>query len=115
MFNKRARGRKRPSRALRSSAVTRHHEVEAPAAFDSGGSGHPSWAVAATVLTAFTVIFVGLAVNAYTQASAMWDEPIHLTAGYAAGLSGRSLTSSGVVRVISLGIGWLAFYYTAGL
>ena len=84
MFNRRARGQKRPSRALRSSTATRHHQVEAPAAFDSGGSGKPSWAITALVLTVFTVIFVGLAVNAYTQASATWDEPIHLTAGYAA-------------------------------
>jgi hypothetical protein len=54
-----------------------------PAAFDGGVSGEPSRAVTAMVLTAFTVVFVGLAVHAYTQASATWDEPIHLTAGYA--------------------------------
>jgi hypothetical protein len=36
------------------------------------------------VLVAFAAIFVTLAVGAYTQTSATWDEPIHLTAGYVA-------------------------------
>jgi tetratricopeptide (TPR) repeat protein len=33
---------------------------------------------------AFAAVFVTLAVGAYTQSSATWDEPIHLTAGYVA-------------------------------
>jgi tetratricopeptide (TPR) repeat protein len=36
------------------------------------------------VLAAFSALFVTLAVGAYTQSSATWDEPIHLTAGYVA-------------------------------
>lgn len=36
------------------------------------------------VLLAFAVGFVALEVNGYTRQSATWDEPIHLTAGYAA-------------------------------
>lgn len=36
------------------------------------------------VLLAFAVSFIALEVNAYTRKSATWDEPIHLTSGYAA-------------------------------
>src|SRR5687768_1388459 len=35
-------------------------------------------------LLAFAAAFVALEVNAYTRKSATWDEPIHLTSGYAA-------------------------------
>ncbi len=37
------------------------------------------------VLAVFAVIFITLAVSSYSRTSATWDEPIHLTAGYAAG------------------------------
>jgi hypothetical protein len=36
------------------------------------------------VLFVFAVVFVALAVSSYTQKSATWDEPQHLTAGYTA-------------------------------
>jgi len=36
------------------------------------------------ILTGFGLLFVGLEVNSYTRKSATWDEPIHLTSGYAA-------------------------------
>src|SRR5688572_22506999 len=35
-------------------------------------------------LLAFTAAFVALELNAYTRKSATWDEPMHLTSGYAA-------------------------------
>jgi tetratricopeptide (TPR) repeat protein len=38
----------------------------------------------ALILTVFAVTFAGLAVASYRRTSATWDEPIHLTAGYAA-------------------------------
>jgi hypothetical protein len=39
---------------------------------------------AGIVLVAFAAVFMALSVNAFTQTSASWDEPMHLTAGYAA-------------------------------
>jgi hypothetical protein len=36
------------------------------------------------VLGIFAAIFLTLAINSYTRKSATWDEPIHLTSGYAA-------------------------------
>ena len=36
------------------------------------------------VLSLFTALFVALTVGSDTQKSATWDEPQHLTAGYAA-------------------------------
>lgn len=36
------------------------------------------------MLVTFALAFTALELNAYTQKSATWDEPIHLTAGYAA-------------------------------
>lgn len=44
----------------------------------------PGRRAAAAVLLVFAVGFVALEVNAYTRKSATWDEPIHLTSGYAA-------------------------------
>lgn len=38
----------------------------------------------AVALTIFTVIFAALEIGSYIQKSATWDEPIHLTAGFAA-------------------------------
>jgi tetratricopeptide (TPR) repeat protein len=38
----------------------------------------------ALVLAAFAIVFVALELNAYTRKSATWDEPMHLTSGYAA-------------------------------
>ena len=38
----------------------------------------------AAALIVFAVVFTSLAVNSYTRKSATWDEPIHLTSGYAA-------------------------------
>lgn len=38
----------------------------------------------AVVLLAFAVVFVALTVSSYRRESATWDEPQHLTAGYAA-------------------------------
>ncbi len=38
----------------------------------------------AIVLGLFTIIYIFLAVSSYTRESATWDEPQHLTAGYAA-------------------------------
>jgi 4-amino-4-deoxy-L-arabinose transferase-like glycosyltransferase len=38
----------------------------------------------AVVLAVFTIVFIGLSAGAFTGTSATWDEPIHLTAGYAA-------------------------------
>ena len=40
-------------------------------------------AIAITLLT-FSVVFVALAVGSYTQKSATWDEPVHVTTGYVA-------------------------------
>ena len=40
--------------------------------------------VIAAVLVAFAAVFIGLAWGKAHQKSAVWDEPIHLTAGYAA-------------------------------
>ena len=39
---------------------------------------------AALALLAFAVLFIALEVNGYTRTSATWDEPMHLTSGYAA-------------------------------
>jgi hypothetical protein len=39
---------------------------------------------AISVLSAFVLLFIALEVGSYTQKSATWDEPIHLTAGYVA-------------------------------
>jgi hypothetical protein len=38
----------------------------------------------AAALSAFAVVFIALSVSSYTQKSATWDEPQHLTAGYLA-------------------------------
>src|SRR5437762_3176928 len=38
----------------------------------------------ALVLLTFVAVFVALEVFSYTQKSATWDEPIHLTDGYVA-------------------------------
>ncbi len=38
----------------------------------------------ALVLATFTLVFTALQWFGYTQKSATWDEPIHLTTGYAA-------------------------------
>ena len=35
------------------------------------------------VIVAFSVVFVALEIGSYTQKSAVWDEPIHVTDGYA--------------------------------
>jgi len=43
----------------------------------------------AAVLAVFCVVFVSLAVSSLRQKSAVWDEPQHLTAGYAALRAGR--------------------------
>jgi hypothetical protein len=40
--------------------------------------------VAVLVLAIFAATFVALEINSYTRKSATWDEPIHLTSGYAA-------------------------------
>ena len=77
MADRPARGRKRSPRVARTGGGAPHQV--AATAFPVGRSS----AVTAFVLAVFTVIFVGLAVHAYTQVSATWDEPIHLTAGYA--------------------------------
>jgi 4-amino-4-deoxy-L-arabinose transferase-like glycosyltransferase len=44
----------------------------------------------AIVLGVFAALFITLSVGAFTRASATWDEPIHLTAGYAAVAAGDS-------------------------
>jgi 4-amino-4-deoxy-L-arabinose transferase-like glycosyltransferase len=43
---------------------------------------------AAFVLGVFAIAFIGLSALAFTKTSATWDEPIHLTAGYAAAAQG---------------------------
>lgn len=50
----------------------------------AAGSAPPFDRRAGLILGAFAVVFVTLATSAYRQSSATWDEPIHLTAGYAA-------------------------------
>jgi len=42
------------------------------------------WARTAIVLSLFAVIFVALSVASYTEKSATWDEPQHVTTGYLA-------------------------------
>jgi hypothetical protein len=44
----------------------------------------PERRTTAVVLILFTAVFVGLSVGSYTQKSATWDEPVHVTDGYAA-------------------------------
>jgi hypothetical protein len=51
---------------------------------DAVHPAHGSRRAAAVVLAAFPLIFAALAGYSFTQTSATWDEPIHLTAGYAA-------------------------------
>jgi len=59
-------------------------EPAAPAPADPLPPVRASGRVIAAVLAAFAVVFVTLQVESYTQKSATWDEPIHLTAGYVA-------------------------------
>lgn len=48
-------------------------------------TNHPhSWSRIAVVLVCFSIVFCFLTVWSYTQESATWDEPYHLTAGYTA-------------------------------
>jgi tetratricopeptide (TPR) repeat protein len=53
---------------------------------DTPGAAPPrgSARAAALILLAFALTFGGLAAHAFTRTSATWDEPMHLTAGYAA-------------------------------
>lgn len=44
--------------------------------------------MSALALLTFLAVFMALGVNSYSQKSATWDEPIHLTAGYLALTSG---------------------------
>jgi tetratricopeptide (TPR) repeat protein len=53
-----------------------------PRAASSSSHAYPG--ATGTVLLTFVVVFAALRVISYTQKSAAWDEPIHLTAGYAA-------------------------------
>ena len=50
----------------------------APPSEPAGPGRRATW----TILIAFAAIFAALALGSYTQKSAVWDEPIHLTDGY---------------------------------
>jgi tetratricopeptide (TPR) repeat protein len=82
MSNTRARGRRRPPRA-QTIGVTHTTRVVASTDVQDRDSRQPSPVRTGVVLTAFAAVFIGLSVHAYTQTSATWDEPIHVTAGYA--------------------------------
>jgi len=64
-----------------------------------------------SVLLAFAAVFITLEVNSYTRKSATWDEPIHLTSGYAA-LAAQDYrvdpTHPPFIRVWAALPGWLA-------
>ncbi|HUL73739.1 MAG TPA: glycosyltransferase family 39 protein [Vicinamibacterales bacterium] len=62
--------------AKRSTNKTRERPAPPPDA------APPGRRAAAIALTVFVLVFVGLALASYTQKSAVWDEPIHVTDGY---------------------------------
>lgn len=71
---------------MASWSSNRRNRQLAPPTKPPTPAGERSTPRAATilVLAAFAAAFCTLEVAAYTQMSATWDEPIHLTAGYAA-------------------------------
>jgi len=70
--------------ARRGRGRGHRREPAAHAPADPVPSARASRRAIAAILAVFAVVFVALQVVSYTQKSATWDEPIHLTAGYVA-------------------------------
>lgn len=64
-----------------TARASRQREPARPTVPDPLRAGR---AKTAALLSVFVVAYVSLGVASYTRTSATWDEPIHLTAGYAA-------------------------------
>jgi tetratricopeptide (TPR) repeat protein len=85
MTRRRARESRRGIGVSGDARDSEQRRRDGPDAFpDSPNLAWRSAAATSIVLIAFAAIFIALSVNAFTRTSAAWDEPMHLTAGYAA-------------------------------
>ena len=81
MTERRAEEAEVKSKVRRQKQIRRQPSL--PPKAEEPPTSKQSYRILITLLT-FTIVFIALDVVSYSRKSATWDEPVHVTAGYAA-------------------------------